>query len=300
MFSDFIHAADLRLFEGGAGAASGGDGAAAGSQAQAANSQTADTGGDTAADAGQENTRTPEQIQKEFQQMIRGEYKDAYDKQFQKQFQKHFDARFKNVKEDQERLQSYQPIIDTLAARYGITDGDMAKLAQAIDADEALWYEAAEQAGLSVEQFRRVQRIELENQRLKAERRQDLQQQMAQRQMQMWMQQAQQVRQVYPDFDPEAELQDPAFKAMLRAGASMMNAYEATHLDMVKADLAKKTAEETTKRVTDKIKEKGMRPSEVGGSQSGVPLDLDLKNSTAKQRAEWARRAERGETISFS
>ena len=42
-----------------------------------------------------------------------------------------------------------------------------------------------------------------------------------------------------------------------------------------------------------------MRPTEVGGSQAGVPLSVDLKNSTKAQRDEWARRAERGETITF-
>ena len=59
------------------------------------------------------------------------------------------------------------------------------------------------------------------------------------------------------------------------------------------------TTQRTTKEVTDNIKAKGMRPTEVGGSQAGVPLSVDLKNSTKAQRDEWARRAERGETITF-
>lgn len=300
--SDLLyHAANLRLFDGGAGAAGGGEGGAAqaGSQAQAADSRTANPGEHPSAAAGQENAKTPEQLQQEFAELTRGEYKDAYDKDFQSRFQKLFDQRFKTVKADQERLESYQPIIDTLASRYGITDGDMDKLSRAIDSDRALWEEAAEEAGLTMEQFRRVQRMELENRRLKAQQKASIQQNMAQRQMQVWQEQIGQVRQSYPDFDLETELQNPAFKAMLRAGAPVMNAYEATHLDMVKANLARQTAEATTKKVTDGIKAKGMRPPEVGGSQSGVPLNVDLKNSTKQQRAEWARRAERGESITF-
>lgn len=298
MFTDFVHAANLFLFDGGAAGAAGGEGSGAGqagSQAEAVNSQAANTGDNPTADAGQEVTKTPEQLQAEFQKLIKGEYKDAYTKEFQR----HFNDRHKEAKAAQERLESYQPIIDTLSSRYGITDGDMGKLAQAIESDESLWAEAAEEAGMTVEQFRHVKQIEAENARFKAAQQQNIRQQMAQRQMEVWNGQVEEVRKSYPNFNLEDELNNPGFKAMLRAGASIRNAYEATHLDDIKKSLVASTAQQTTKEVTDNIKAKGMRPTEVGGSQSGVPLSMDLKNSTKAQRDEWARRAERGETITF-
>lgn len=295
-----IHPANLRLFDGGAAGAAGAGGAGAaagegqaGSQAQAAGSQAAP--GDNTADAGQSTAKTPEQLQAEFQKLIKGEYKDAYTKEFQKQF----NSRHREVKETQERLESYQPIIDTLASRYGITDGDMGKLSQAIDADEALWAEAADNAGMTVEQYRHVQRIEAENARFKAAQEQNLRQQMAQRQFEVWHSQIEGLQQEYPDFDMAQELANPAFAAMLRSGATLKNAYEAAHLDEVKARLVQNTRQDTTKQVTDDIRANGMRPSEVGGGQGAVPLTFDLKNSTPKQREAWARMAERGETISF-
>lgn len=298
MFTDFVHAANLFLFDGGAAGAAGGEGSGAGqagSQAEAVNSQAANTGDNPTADAGQEATKTPEQLQEEFQKLIKGEYKDAYTKEFQR----HFNDRHKDAKATQERLESYQPIIDTLSSRYGITDGDMGKLSKAIESDESLWAEAAEEAGMTVEQFRHVKQIEAENARFKAEQQQNIRQQMAQRQMEVWNGQVEEVRKSYPNFNLEDELNNPGFKAMLRAGASIRNAYEATHLDDIKKSLVASTAQQTTKEVTDNIKAKGMRPTEVGGSQSGVPLSMDLKNSTKAQRDEWARRAERGETITF-
>lgn len=298
MFTDFVHAANLFLFDGGAAGAAGGEGSGAGqagSQAEAVNSQAANTGDNPTADAGQEVTKTPEQLQAEFQELIKGKYKDAYTKEFQR----HFNDRHKDAKATQERLESYQPIIDTLSSRYGITDGDMGKLAQAIESDESLWAEAAEEAGMTVEQFRHVKQIEAENARFRAEQQQNIRKQMAQRQMEAWAGQIDELKKSYPDFDMGTELDNPAFKAMLRAGASIRNAYEATHLDDIKKSLVASTAQQTTKEVTDNIKAKGMRPTEVGGSQSGVPLSMDLKNSTKAQRDEWARRAERGETITF-
>lgn len=298
MFNDFFHAANLHLFDGGSAAGTaGGDGSGegqAGSQAEAVSSQAANTGDNPTADAGQ-NPKTPEQLQEEFQKLIKGEYKEAYTKDFQVKF----NARFKDTKANQERLDSYQPIIDTLSSRYGITDGDMGKLAKAIESDESLWAEAAEEAGMTVEQFRHVKQIEAENARFKAEQQQNIRQQMAQRQMEVWSSQVEEVRKSYPNFNLEDELNNPGFKAMLRAGASIRNAYESTHLDDIKRSLVASTAQQTTKEITDNIKAKGMRPTEVGGSQAGVPLSVDLKNSTKAQREEWARRAERGETITF-
>ena len=311
MFTDVIHAANLCLFDGGgaAGAAAAGDGGANAATTQggdpAAEGQaTTTTGGENGkpADAGQEETKTPEQIHAEFQKMIRGEYKEAYTKEFQKQF----NARFKDAKATQERLDSYQPIIDMLASRYKVEDGDMGKLTQAIRSDRSIWAEAAEAAGMTVEQFQHVQDVEYEkqrlaaeNERLKAAQRQSIQNQMAQRQMEVWNGQVEELKQSYPDFNLEAELSNPAFSAMLRAGSTVRNAYEAAHLEEIKKSLVESTAQQATKEVTDKIKAKGMRPTEVGGSQAGVPLSVDLKNSTKAQRDEWARRAERGETITF-
>lgn len=304
MINSFYHAANLRLFDGGgaAGAAAAGDGGANAATSQdgaqtISNQNPANPGDNNAspADAGQEAQKTPEQIQAEFQKMIRGEYKDAYTKEFQRQF----NARFKDAKATQERLESYQPIIDMLSSRYNISDGDMGKLSSAIRSDRAIWAEAAEEAGMTVEQFRHVKQIEAENARFKAEQQQNIRQQMAQRQMEVWNGQVEEVRKSYPNFNLEDELNNPGFKAMLRAGASIRNAYEATHLDDIKKSLVASTAQQTTKEVTDNIKAKGMRPTEVGGSQSGVPLSMDLKNSTKAQRDEWARRAERGETITF-
>lgn len=293
---DKIHAANLRLFDGGAAGAAGSEGSGAGpagSQAEAVNSQAANTGEGSPADAGQEAAKTPEQLQAEFRELIKGEYKDAYANEFQRQF----NSRHKEARANQERLASYQPIIDTLSARYGITDGDVSKLSQAINSDESLWADAADEAGMTVEQFRHVKQIEAENARFKAAQQQNIREQMAQRQMEIWQEQVDNLVAEYPDFDMEAEMQNPAFITMIRSGASIKNAYEVTHLEDIKARLVSSTKENTTKQVTDNIRARGMRPAEVGGSQNGVPLDFDLKNSTKKQREEWARRAERGETI---
>ena len=184
-------------------------------------------------------------------------------------------------------------------ARYNIQGGDMSALSQAIDSDRSLWEQAAEDAGMTVEQYRRIQNMELENMRLKRAQQENIARQMAQRQVDTWQRQAQEIKAEYEDFDLEAELRNPAFKAMLKAGAPMKNAYEALHMGDIKAGVARKAGEAREKQVTDNIRARGQRPTEGGSSGAGITYSSDPRKLTARERDELARRAERGERSTF-
>ena len=77
----------------------------------------------------------------------------------------------------------YQPVIDMLMQRYQIGDGDMGKLSQAIENDDAYWSEAAEEAGMSVEQYKQFQKLQRENEALLRQQRQRQNDQRAQQQL---------------------------------------------------------------------------------------------------------------------
>lgn len=291
----WINSVDLHRFDGGEGGAQAGDNGTPGS------GQPGNTGGNqvgnpdgTAPDAGGQQ-KTGEQLKQEFSDLIKGEYKD----QFTSEVQSIINRRFKETKGLQEQLGAQQPVLDKLMARYGIENGDVAALDKAIDADSSLWAQAAEDAGMTVEQYRRIQNMELENMRLKRAQQENIARQMAQRQVDAWQQQAQEIKAEYEDFDLEAELQNPAFKAMLKAGAPMKNAYEALHMGDIKAGVARKASEAREKQVTDNIRARGQRPTEGGSSGAGITYSSDPSKLTAKERDELARRAERGERITF-
>ena len=164
----------LDLFDGEGAGAGGEGGAQAGGTGAQADGQSAsgdlstlkfgktDEGGSPAAGG---STQTPAtDPDAEFKALIGkdGKYKDA----FEKQFQAVFDRRFKNVKADQERLRNLQPLIDSLASKYGIEDGDPDKLSEALDQDTTFWEEAAEKAGFDdVKQYRMFQQLQAENAR---------------------------------------------------------------------------------------------------------------------------------------
>ena len=331
--SDILLDVSLRLFdgEGGAAAPAAGEGAAGdgnkgGSQASPAPTRRGKSGGfqnvlfgkqgdeptaagdepgpegkaqPSAAGKGKEGdvvttSNTLEDRRKAFQELVNGEYKDIYTEETQRII----DRRFREARNLEERAAKQQPVIDMLMQRYKIADGDMGKLAAAVENDNAYWSEAAEEAGMSVEQYKQFQRLKRENDALLRAQRMRQSQQAAQQQLQKWYSEGEQVKAVYPDFDLGAESKNPQFISMLKAGVPVQHAYEVIHMDEIKAGVAQSTARQTEKQVVDGIRAKGNRPAENGtSSQSAFTVKDDPHKWTKQDRAEVARRVARGETI---
>lgn len=331
--SDILLDVSLRLFdgEGGAAAPAAGEGAAGdgnkgGSQASPAPTRRGKSGGfqnvlfgkqgdeptaagdepgpegkaqPSAAGKGKEGdvvttSNTLEDRRKEFQELVNGEYKDIYTEETQRII----DRRFREARNLEERAAKQQPVIDMLMQRYKIADGDLGKLAAAVENDNAYWSEAAEEAGMSVEQYKQFQRLKRENDALLRAQRMRQNQQAAQQQLQKWYSEGEQVKAVYPDFDLGAESKNPQFISMLKAGVPVQHAYEVIHMDEIKAGVAQSTARQTEKQVVDGIRAKGNRPAENGtSSQSAFTVKDDPHKWTKQDRAEVARRVARGETI---
>lgn len=331
--SDILLDVSLRLFdgEGGAAAPAAGEGAAGdgnkgGSQASPAPTRRGKSGGfqnvlfgkqgdeptaagdepgpegkaqPSAAGKGKEGdvvttSNTLEDRRKEFQELVNGEYKDIYTEETQRII----DRRFREARNLEERAAKQQPVIDMLMQRYKIADGDLGKLAAAVENDNAYWSEAAEEAGMSVEQYKQFQKLQRENAALLRAQRMRQNQQAAQQQLQKWYSEGEQVKAVYPDFDLGAESKNPQFISMLKAGVPVQHAYEVIHMDEIKAGVAQSTARQTEKQVVDGIRAKGNRPAENGtSSQSAFTVKDDPHKWTKQDRAEVARRVARGETI---
>jgi len=108
-----------------------------------------------------------EDKRKAFQELVNGEYKDVYTEETQRII----DRRFRESKNLEQQVGRNQPVIDMLMQRYKIADGDITKLSAAIENDDAYWSEAAEEAGMSVEQYKQFQKLQRENQALLDEQR---------------------------------------------------------------------------------------------------------------------------------
>lgn len=329
---------DLRLFDGAGGAGAGGEGSAGSGAAPQANnsalpkadnqrgpgsSRRGKTGaydnvvfgkqedvpgteaaGSDAGSAGAGNTKkgvdttsnTLEERRAAFKEMIEGEYKDVYTETFQQAFNR----RFRDVKGMENSLNAQKPILDMLMQRYGIADGDMAKLQNAIEEDTGYWEEAAEEAGLTVEQYKAMQKLERENAEFKAMQQRQLGEQQAQQQLAVWYKGAEQVKELYPGFDLRTEIQNQHFRGLLKAGVSVQDAYELVHKDEIRVAAEKAAAQRAGEQMTARIKAKAARPKENGTStQSAVIVKSDVSSLTRADRAEAARQALGGKKIQF-
>ena len=167
--------------------------------------RSSDAGSDNKPDAST-TSNTLEAKRRAFQDLVNGEYKDIYTEETQRII----DRRFRETRNLEQQVGQYQPVIDMLMQRYQIGDGDMGKLSQAIENDDAYWSEAAEEAGMSVEQYKQFQKLQRENEALLRQQRQRQNDQRAQQQLQQWYGEAEQVKGLYPSFDLNAEVKNPS------------------------------------------------------------------------------------------
>ena len=229
-----------------------------------------------------------------FEELIKGDYKD----EFTQRTQQIIDRRFKETKNLEARLNQAQPILDMLMSKYK-TD-DIGKLAKAIETDDAYWEEAAEEAGLTVEQYRQVQKLERENKELRLRQQQAQGQQQMNAQLNEWYRQAEAVKAIYPNFDLKTESQNREFLSLLKAGIPVQKAYETMHLDELVNGAATVAARQAEQRTVSSIKNRAARPAENGtSSQSTATIKSDVRSLTKADREEIARRAARGERITF-
>lgn len=284
----------LRMFDEGGAPAGGGE-----SSADGAAEAGAEVGGQSAeATAASEEQVSSEQKPAETRQqridrwnkLVTGEFKDIYSSEIQRII----NERFRNTRELEERIAAQSPIVEALADRYGVDAGDPKAVLDAIERDGQMWQEAADAAGLTVEQYRQVQRLERDNARLRAEQMRVQGEQQVQRQLAEWQAEADTLKAEYPEFDLAAECRSEPFLRMLRAGVPVAHAYKVTHL----SDITARAAADAEKRAAQNVAARGARPSEAGASAAtGAVLGTDASKMSKEQRADLAARAARGEKI---
>lgn len=303
----------LTLFDGaasGAGAAGATGNPEGGTNGSSANTQQRNTGEKIlyGKQTGESRTESPQKEKgsdagsndernAKFRELITKDYKDLYDAEVQRIIGK----RFRETKSKDDALSAQKPILDQLCSRYGTAPGDMQALQSAIDNDNAMWEQQAEEAGMSVEQFRKIQQLQRQNAELQAQRDNLWMEQKSQEQLNTWIQQAEELKQSpeFSDFDLSTEINDnPEFLSMLKNGISVGHAYSVLHLDRITGAAAKNASAQTEKAVTANIRARGTRPSENGASaKSGVQIRDDPSKWTKDDVNEVIRRVSRGEKI---
>ena len=310
-----LHLHDGAAAAGGAGEGTGGEGA---SPAQSSANQKVVYGkAEGSAPEGQTGTQNDPQagvatgnegaqsqqrdLGAEFDQMIKGEYKDIY----RQRMQSALDRRFKNQEDLQGQVNELASVVQPLMDMYN-TD-DLNELRTSILSDNGMFEQAAEEMGMSVDQYieymenqRRIEEMEAQEEA----RQRDIQMQATYRD---WENQGEALKEIYPDFDLAAEVDlhqnedgSNRFIQLLGAGIDVKTAYEALHVNEIMTSTAQQTGEAVRKQTVDTIRTRGIRPAENGlAEQAGVIRKSDPSKLTAEDRKEIAKRARMGEKISF-
>ena len=243
---------------------------------------------------------TPEERKARYKAAVSGEFKAEFDADMQR-------AVRSRLKDASAREAAVKPIVDLLAQRYGIADGDVSKIAEALGKDNDIWQRQADDAGMDVNQFREYKRMERESAMFRQMQQTEQERERTQQQTAAWVEEANAMRGTpeapgpYPDFDLGAEVNgDPKFLRLLQVGIPVQEAYEVVHRQELMQRAAASAAQEAEKKVVDNIRARGTRPTEGGAAaQTGAIVKDDVSNLNAKDRREIAMRARRGEKIIY-
>ena len=248
-----------------------------------------------AAPAQQETTDT-ETLRKEYRELMNGKFRDIHTEETQRMINR----RFADDTAMRQRMEQMQKTIDIVAQRYGVEDGNLEKVTNALLNDSRALEEGAESAGMTVEQFKEFERLKRKNKALQAQQQNEIERQMQEEKVQTWYKEALALKEKFPQFDLPTELQDRDFVSALNKGVPMEQFYKAKYFDLFMGETAQSAAARAQKATVDNIRAKGQRPVENGANTgSAFTVKDDVSKLTKKDRAEIARRVARGESIKF-
>ncbi len=237
--------------------------------------------------------------------LIKGRYKQDYDAAIKKAI----DRRFKNQADQSAQIKAMDPIVKALAQRYNIKanqDGSIPidQLSNAVLYDSEALEQEAYNRGMSVDTLREIKKLEAENASLRGHDE-------VARQQEEWNQlnqESEAMKEFYPDFSLEGEMENPEFMSLLATlrnsgfPNSVRRAYEVIHHDELMTGTMQYATQQAKRMVTNAVKAGQSRPQEsaAGGTAAGGMQGIDPSKLTDEQMEDIISRAKRGERITFS
>lgn len=246
----------------------------------------------------------PAEKRRAFGQLMQSEYAA----EFEEALQRASEMAVQNVLDNP----AVKGLMDALGEAYGIdvqSADNLAALTEAVKNGKVKndeYYETlAAERGISVKTAREMDRMESELQRANAEKQRAEQVRQAAEHQQraaavraQWEAEAAQLKVKYPAFELDEVLNNPSVADMIRRGIGLEAAYRAAYFDQLMEASTARTAQQVEQGVAARIQQRAQRPAENGAHPGGAAeMKVDVAHMTAKQRAELAKRARRGERI---
>lgn len=299
---------NLKMFDG-AGGASSGTGDGTGTATSGVNEGTSSSAnnskdlskvvyGKQPAVAENTSSDTQDDAQSRYNEYRNGEGKDFINKEIENAVKR----RFKDHSELKKSNGKMQSVMNAVAMKYGIDPTDTDGILKAVAEDESYYETAADEAGMPVEQYKKMKQLEAENAQLQAIRQEEDRRKEFDAKYAEWSMQADFARNEYPNLDLNAEMQNKDFFGLLTRGIDVKTAYQVIHQDEIVQNAistaTQRTAQAVQQQTVNNIRSKGLRPNEnAGSSQAGFTFKADPHKWTKADRAEIAKRVAGGEII---
>jgi len=214
---------------------------------------------------------------RDFEKLIKGPYKEA----FSRRMQEVIDKRFREAKGVEAKMARVSPLVERMAAQYGLDPADTEGLSKAFEREG------------EVRDRRNIRDMSPQEQKAATQRGAD-------RLYQGWMREAQEVEALYPAFDLAVEARNSAFVRLLTRGLDVRSAYEVAHRDEILGSAMRITAQKVAEKVVNNIRARANRPDENGlAGRSGQTFRQGAAGLTREERARIADKAARGERVVF-
>lgn len=231
------------------------------------------------------------------------EYRNGEGKDFiNKEIESAIKRRFKDHSELKKSNGEMQSVMNAVAVKYGLDPTDIKGILKAVAEDESYYETAADEAGMSVEQYKKMKQLEAENAQLQAIRQEEDRRKEFDAKYAEWSMQADFARNEYPNLDLNTEMQNKDFFGLLTRGIDVKTAYQVIHQDEIVQNAintaTQRTAQAVQQQTVNNIRSKGLRPDEnAGSSQAGFTFKTDPHKWTKADREEIAKRVAGGEKI---
>lgn len=274
-------------------------GDAAGSMSPNANA--GDNLGQPATDTGTDSSTQAVDKKQEFQRLISGDYKGEYEELLKNQISRRIKSKDAQIKKADEYRGKIAPVLEKLAAKYGITDAnDIDRLIDEVNKDNSYYQNYASANGVSVEQAKTL----IEAERIKRENMQrqqyDAEMEQFQNRYSGWMKQAELVSQKYPSFNFEIESQNDDFRRLLNTGIDVETAYTVIHRDEIMSGALQYGYQRSKQEMADSRTMRNQRPNENGvSSQQAAGISDDITKLSSEQMEKINAAVLRGEKVTL-
>lgn len=305
----------LHMFDGAAGGAAGsaGSGGTAsnvgdsqGSQPQVVygkseedinNNNQVGSDGSGGTDGVETNGNDVPDLTKEFEDLIKGKYKQQFDERMRKGIQ----SRFKNQTDYEGQVNQYADAVQPLIQMYGLETGDIEGLKRAIETDDGLIAQKANEEGLTAERYRHQLKLEAEAARGRAVEEAIKEERVRQETYDRWESEAAALQEAVPSFDLATEIQQTeGFGEYLDMGLSVDEAFFLAHRADIFNGAAQQASQQAQAQTIDNLKSRAARPTENGlHQQPSIVRKTDPSKFTKDDVFKVAELARKGQKISF-